>query len=516
MNTTYIKRTAAFAAVAVAICASQFGCQSQADAAPNPKDYFKPDIQYVDGTNTFTGPARGYAAGGWTVFKPEGLPKWKGVKSYNSSLWELSKFSGGRVQGKNKVPTNFVGKADIPLTDAMKADVRRFLEESRQNGGSLIVRLGYTWSDRCGCEPSDFDIVLGHVRDLSKIMSEYDDVIVGVEAGIAGPWAEMHSSDYCKKEYMNPILKTYCENLGDRISLLVRTAFYIDAYAGTNTVGTLAMLPFQDKDLKRFGMYNDGYLGTWWDYGTWAHQWKRERSLVLLDSICRDNPYGGELAYVGMDWLEKNREKSGDLFDIEKWNIVKDWYAQHLNYLRNIGDKKHSLCAFIAKKTFNSDVYRFEGMPDLHEYDGLDLHKFMYDHMGYRFVVRDARIPKKMSSGKAAMIGLKLENTGFGKLLLPSRAEVVFVSGGETFTASVDESQGGLSSVAGAETRKMPIRFTLPKGMKAGEYDLYLRFSAPLKDEATGAVPRRPIRFANAGMWNDELKANAFGKVTVK
>ena len=64
MNTMYIKRTAAFAAVAAAVCAVQFGCQSQADAAPNPKDYFKPDIQYVDGTNTFTGPARGYAAGG--------------------------------------------------------------------------------------------------------------------------------------------------------------------------------------------------------------------------------------------------------------------------------------------------------------------------------------------------------------------------------------------------------------------------------------------------------------------
>ena len=516
MNTMYIKRTAAFAAVAAAVCAVQFGCQSQADAAPNPKDYFKPDIQYADGTNTFTGPARGYAAGGWTVFKPEGLPKWKGVKSYNSSLWELSKFSGGRVQGKNNVPTNFVGKADIPLTDAMKADVRRFLEESRQNGGSLIIRLGYTWSDRCGCEPSDFDIVLGHVRDLSKIMSEYDDVIVGVEAGIAGPWAEMHSSDYCKKEYMNRILKTYCENLGDRISILVRTAFYIDAYAETNTVGTLAMLPFLDKDLKRFGMYNDGYLGTWWDYGTWSGKWKRELGCQLLDSICRDNPYGGELAYVSMDWLEKNREKSGDLLDIEKWNIVKDWYQEHLNYLRNIGDRKHSLCAFIAKKTFSSDVYRFEGMPDLHEYDGIDLHKFMYDHMGYRFVVRDARLPKKLSSGKKSMIALEVENTGFGRLLLPSKAEILFVSGDEAVAAPVDTSKCDISSLAGAEKRRMMAAFTVPKDLKPGSYDLYLRVSAPLKDEQPGNMPRRPIRFANAGMWNDAFKANAFGKVIIK
>ena len=58
--------------------------------------------------------------------------------------------------------------------------------------------------------------------------------------------------------------------------------------------------------------------------------------------------------------------------------------------------------------------------------------------------------------------------------------------------------------------------FTVPNDMKEGEYDVYLRFAAPLKDEAVGAVPRRPIRFANADMWNDELKANAFGKVEVR
>ena len=111
---------------------------------------------------------------------------------------------------------------------------------------------------------------------------------------------------------------------------------------------------------------------------------------------------GGELAYVGRDWLEKNRENCADLFDIEKWDIVKDWYAQHLNYLRNIGDRKHPLCDFIAKKAFSSDDYRFEGMPDLREYDGIDLHKFMYDHMGCRFVVRGARLPKALSSGEDA------------------------------------------------------------------------------------------------------------------
>ena len=501
--------------VMVVLCAAVFALAMGAWGAIDARDYFKPDIQYADGAETFAGPARGYAAGGWTTFKPEGLPNWRGGPGFHSSLWELSRFSGGREQGGKRPPPERVGGADIPLTDAMRADVRRFLEETRQKGGTLIVRLGYTWSDRAGCEPSDFDIVLGHVKELSQIMADYDDVIVGVEAGIAGPWAEMHSSDYCKKEYMNRILRTYCDNLSPDISILTRTAYYIAAFAGTKSDGLLEMLPFQDKDLKRFGMYNDGYLGTWWDYGTWAGEWTREKGCRLLKALC-DHPYGGELAYVSREWLDNNRERCGNLFDTEKWNIVRDWYETHLSYLRNIGDRKHSLCAFIADKTFDLAKFRFDGMPDLREYDGRDLHKFMYDHMGYRFVVRDARLPKKLSSGKKSMLAFEVENTGFGKLLLPSKAEILFVSGEEVFASPVDTSKCDISSLAGAEKRRMAAVFVVPDDLKPGSYDLYLRFSAPLKDEAVGAVPRRPIRFANADMWNDELKANAFGKVEVR
>lgn len=497
------------------LCAAVFALAMGAWGAIDARDYFKPDIQYADGAETFAGPARGYAAGGWTTFKPEGLPNWRGGPGFHSSLWELSRFSGGREQGGKHPPPERVGGADIPLTDAMKADVRRFLEETRQKGGTLIVRLGYTWSDRAGCEPSDFDIVLGHVKELSQIMADYDDVVVGVEAGIAGPWAEMHSSDYCKKEYMNRILRTYCDNLSPDISILTRTAYYIAAFAGTKSDGLLEMLPFQDKDLKRFGMYNDGYLGTWWDYGTWAGEWTREKGCRLLKAL-GDHPYGGELAYVSREWLDNNRERCGNLFDTEKWNIVRDWYETHLSYLRNIGDRKHSLCAFIADKTFDLAKFRFAGMPDLREYDGRDLHKFMYDHMGYRFVVRDARMPKKLSSGKRSMLAFEVENTGFGKLLLPSRAEMLFVSGEEVFASPVDTSKCDISSLAGAEKRRMAAVFVVPDDLKPGSYDLYLRFSAPLKGEAVGAVPRRPIRFANADMWNDELKANAFGKVEVR
>ena len=108
-------------------------------------DYVRPDIAYVDGCETIVeNPGRGLAPGGWVTFKPEGLPNWHGQGGYHSSLWELSRFSGGREQGGKRPTPERVGGKDIPLTDAMKNDVERFLLETRSLGGSLIVVVRYT------------------------------------------------------------------------------------------------------------------------------------------------------------------------------------------------------------------------------------------------------------------------------------------------------------------------------------------------------------------------------------
>ena len=499
-----------------ALCAAAAAAAAVQAAAKNGQQHIRPQICYEDGCETFAGPARGYAPGGWTTFKPEGLPRWHGAKGYASSLWELSRFSGGREQGGRRPDPERVGAADIPLTDAMKNDVRRFLDETRQNGGSLIIRLGYTWSEQSGCEPADFDILLGHVRDLSKIMAGYPDVIVGVEAGVAGPWGEMHSSDYCKAEYMNRILQAYCDNLPDAIPVLVRAPGFVCKLAGKDTAGTLKMLPFKDGCLARLGMFNDGYLGTWRDYGTWAGDFTRERGVQMLKTFDR-RPYGGELAYVKRDWLDGNRERCAELFDVAKWNIVKEWYESHLNYLRNAGVMSHPLCAFIAGKEFDVEKFRFDGMPDLHEYGGRDMHKFMYDHMGYRFVARDARTPLALARGRSALAAIDVENTGFGRLLLQSREEVLLALGDTPAAVMPAEtSGGGLPSLAGGERRRLLLKFAVPGDVKPGEYGLYVRVAVPLMDEKPGDGPRRTVRFANKGMWSDGLKANFFGKVEVK
>ncbi len=470
-------------------------------------------VSLRDGLETFDNPARGYATGRWVVFMPEGLPKWHGAGGYHSSLWELSRFSGGREQNGRRPDPKYVGGKDRPISGEMLADVRRYLEETRENGGSLIIRLGYTWSDAAGCEPSDFDMLLGHVGALCGVMKDFDDVIVAVEAGITGPWAEMHSSDYNRAEYMNRILATYCDNLPEDISILVRSPGYICKMAGTNTVGTLAMLPFTDRRLRRLGMYNDGYLGTWWDYGTWAGDFTRERGCQMLRTF-DEHPYGGELAYVNRQFIGRNFS----LFEPDKWNLVKDFYDTHLNYLRNVGDLRHTLTKFLHDElSYGRDKYAFEGMPDLGEYEGCDMQKFVFDHMGYRFVVRDARLPASTAPGARTQIKLKVENTGFGKLLLKSRCQAVLVGeDGVAHVAAADVGGGGFSSIKGGGSADLDLSFLAPRDLAAGRTRLYLRLFAPLKDEAVDtAKPRRPVRLANEGMWDEAFSANFIGEVAV-
>ncbi len=477
--------------------------------------HVRPDISYRDGAETFDNPARGVAGGGWVTFSPEGLPNWRGQGGFRSSLWELSRFSGGREQGGKRPPAERVGGRDIPLTEAMLGDVRRFLRETREKGGALIVRLGYTWSEHPGCEPADFDVLLGHVAALSGVLADFDDVVVAVEAGVAGPWGEMHSSDYCAAESMNRILKTYVDGLGPRIPVLVRSPAYFGKLAGTTSAEELlSRLPFADGRLKRLGMYNDGYLGTWWDYGTWAGDFTRERGVRLL-AANPDAPYGGELAYVGRDWLEKNMK----VFDPAQWNLPREWYETHLTYLRNLGERGHTLADFLSDGlTFTTNAYRWAGMPDLAEYDGTDMNKFVRDHMGYRLVVRDARVPRRLERDAKTrpFAAVELENTGFAKPLLPLGAEVLLVRDGRA-VASAAFAPKGFDLGGGRRSRlKLPLQGLDVSRLPAGECELHLRLSMPCKDEKPGeGAPRRAIRLANAGVWNAALGSNRLGTLAL-
>ncbi len=162
-------------------------------------------------------------------------------------------------------------------------------------------------------------------------------------------------------------------------------------------------------------------------------------------------------------------------FDLSRYNIVQEFYRTHLSYLRNINGKRHVLAARIGRLVLTHD-YDFEGMPDLSEWYGTDLRRFMLTHMGYRFVVRSVKFG-------AGSVSVDIENTGFGHLLCRCRAELV--SGNSVVPVDLD-----LRKLAPC-TRKV---YTLPLPVKSVA-DVPLLLKVCLDTPAA-----QPILFANDAM----------------
>jgi hypothetical protein len=379
-----------------------------------------PKHPYRDGCSPLAeNPARGLAPGIWHVLgrtgnapgAPEGFCSW---------LWNIGAFSGGNQYGTNAVPYGVIGGSDAPLTSDALAAVSNTLVNARANGAVMIVRFGYTSGSEKGAEPTDFNTVTGHVGRLGRVLGAFPDVVLAVECGMVGPWGEMHSSNYCDPAHIRALVDTWLATLPESTALLVRNPMWILEYAGKNVGDFMSEVangtycttqPAQG----RIGMFNDGYLGSASDYGTWraASNWMtREQGVVYLEAR-RNVPYGGELAYLTEAEAD---DAERDLFDPARYNIVREFYRTHLSYLRNIDTRGHLLAGRIENHALTHD-YDFGGMPDLSEWYGRDLRSFIRAHMGYRFVVRGV----EFSGGT---VEVSVENTGFGHLLVKSKGEI--------------------------------------------------------------------------------------------
>ena len=411
------------------------------------------DVRFKDGRSLLeTNPARGAAPGWWHVLRPDGNEAGS-PEGFCSWLWNIGAFSGGNDYKGKPRPLDVIGGMDMPLTSDAIAAVSNTLANARSNGAVMIVRFGYTSGGETGAEPTDFATLLGHVRQLGPVLGAFPDVVLAVECGMTGPWGEMHSNGYREPHHIKAIGDAWLETLSPQTSLLVRYPMWILEYAGKNVdefmkeIDDGAYYKSQPAQ-KRIGMFNDGYLGTDADYGTWRSgpMWMvREQGVRYLEAR-RNVPYGGELAHIS-----DGEAEAVPLFDLSKYNIVREFYRTHLSYLRNIDTKGHVLAARIGRLTLTHE-YDFEGMPDLSEWYGIDLRTFMNAHMGYRFVIRDV----KSGSGQ---IDMTVENTGFGHLLMKSRGEIS--AGGRSRPVPLD-----LRKIRPGEKKTFVLR--IPKGAGPG------------------------------------------------
>lgn len=391
---------------------------------------------------------------------------------------------------RTTTPSN---RSDKELTDKALSDISGLLDSLRAGEKTAVIRFSYDpgYSGQTykvgdedifyDVEPESISTVLGHIEKLCPILIEHADVLTAVECGMLGPWGEMHSTKLATGEgNIKAVVTKFLDCLENcDIPLLVRQPAFIYDYL--NSSGSIPEYSV-DKDSKEYklGLYNDGYLGSESDSGTFNINRKNE--INFMKQFTNHTPYGGEL--IGDYGLTGSSSPS-----IEEMNDV------CLSFL-NIG--------------WNYDVLSNLKSKTKYYYNGESCFDYLIKHMGYRFVLTKSKFTKS-SDGKYLRTEFMIKNNGFANLPMNRSKEIQVIlckSGtnvpcatytlSETFD-STDEKEITIT-VGNSEINIENLE-------SAERYDVYLKLC---NDKGKYA-----IRFANpSSNWNSALKANYAGTFT--
>lgn len=162
----------------------------------------------------------------------------------------------------------------------------------------------------------ELQTMLNHIKQVCPVLNRFQTAITAIEAGMIGPWGEMHSSSIADAAHITPVLETFLSNTED-IPVLARTPKMIYDYLGI-TVNQIENYAVSSTDKAyRLGIYNDGYLGSQTDVGTYTN---REKEVEFLSKQTAHLPYGGEVVVP-----------DSSLHDIDK--CLPEMFKMHLSYL---------------------------------------------------------------------------------------------------------------------------------------------------------------------------------------
>ena len=479
------------------------------------------ELDYTDACDDFVRPACGAIGGGWRTAQTNGTTAVISPSGYSTPMWDLRLFSVGNTFGNSGIRSSdgarMVGAADIPINRQTLDAWRQTLANARANGALVSPRFAYDCNGISGCEPSDFDMVLTHIAQIAEVLNEYADVVPSIECGIIGVFGEMHSSPYDDTVYAPQIIRAWLDGLDPRIQVQVRSPKYFFRLLDNCRLATNLLARQDEFDPgRRLGLFDDGYLGTIYNYGTYngfatdggINGFNRQHACDFLRTRAHI-PYGGECAGVSSNAAAQVL----DYFVSHDWNLVEEWYATHLSYLRGITG---GVGEVLRSRTFHAADYAFSGMPILAEWENATLADFLRAHMGHRFVLRGSRLSATAAPGGTLALSFDVENTGFGDLFLPTTTEILLQRDADRFWACPVSIDLG-SAVPSTSNATLTATLQLPSALAEGDWSVYVRTHVVVEGDSPSAAGLRTVRFANpVSQWNAAISGNLLGTVRVE
>jgi hypothetical protein len=403
---------------------------------------------------------------------------------------------------------------------------------------------GYIDRPVADIEP-DKATILAHIAQLKPILHEYEDVIMGVDAGIFGPWGEMHSTSFgTSPEAYAWLLNAWLDAVPESRSIVVQggafLSWYNAAYGKNYTFETIDQIPApkQGTPEARFGFFNDSYAygedegdnypndwgslseGAGWPGNPLGDAESYDRGRVMTWIRHQNNLYGGEAQGDETHW---------NTYPFVAWEAS---YAQtvYLNadYEKSVHDRWGDFEYTeenVTKKMTNAyaEPYKTEYAVFDPVYDGRTGAEYWRDRLGYRLVLRKANASEWVAQNGILKFEGKIQNVGFGNIVNKKNVSVIMKSkaNGEAYKVLTNldarDWRPDLDSRASNTNAYRDLSLSINMGafgeIPLGEYDIYLKINDPKETTAN----KRSIRFANKGdgIWDEGLGANLIGSTTV-
>lgn len=402
-------------------------------------DLILQNLDYRDYGDSLSNSGRGW-------YRTQGL-RLKETGNKSVSVWaslthlrvDISAFSEKGIQkiDSSKVPCDTVFGISKPLTEDALAALNETFANARNSKHKVIVRVSYD-VDGLGRQDPPQEIILQHVVQLAKIYAENSDVIHFVELGMYGSWGEQHTSNNGSNAQIAQALQVMLENTPAEIKVGVRRPDIVAYWLGVQSeiqdaLGKVEKIGYENFDVEseifksavkakgdtvfRVGMYNDGYLGNSSDLGTVSMgnpKLTREMMVRWLEQFSQNTPYGGEMVanFNGENPMNTARYLSYEGFRTHTNYLNWEW---HYETIQNMKDS-------IIGPELGSGFHA----PDS-EYVGKSGYRYVEDHLGYRFVLRESKLLDTVDASGLFEAELKIQNVGFGNLTEALSATLVFV-----------------------------------------------------------------------------------------
>lgn len=444
---------------------------------------------------------------------------------------------------------------DYDLDEAFFTSLEETLKNAKANGVTVGIRLRYDANGNTDPEPATFQKVLDHIDQLgaSGLLRKYEEVITYIETGLVGSWGEQWGGKYTSLECKAEILEKFLEITPDSISVSVRTPntvrTWLSTYCGIETTAADMSCEISDpvlaRKFERIGLYNDAYMGSDSDLGTYSNRagetaWLSQAAMYggefsgsdewRMKYITWQPEYSiPEMYYTNLSHINSNlyRDKTAsEKFSTyaeaqERLDSIKTLYESaglgDFDYAGYVTEKDGEYTA--SWKWMGYDDFTFtRELDDLCGVDcdnsafyGETVWQFMRAHIGYRYVLRSSKLNTELDPGDTLSLSFDIENTGFSNAPKEKEAEIILSDGtvNYSYTTDIDTADWKSGTKVGES-----LDIELPETISGGSWNVYLRVSNLNKDAADDEL--YCTRFANNSLqFSEELGANLLGTINV-